>query len=77
MKTTWLTLVLSLSMIAACGGSSKPAEDPDDGPAENAGEKVDQKAEEAEQASEDAAEKAGDKAEEAGDKVEEATKDEE
>jgi len=59
-------------LAVACGGSDKPAE----GPAEHAGEKVDNAAADTKEAAEDATEKAGEKIEEAGDKVKEETKDE-
>jgi hypothetical protein len=55
-----------------CGGRDQHAE----GPAENAGETVDEAADDTKDAAEEAAEDTGDAAEDAGDKVEDATKDE-
>jgi hyperosmotically inducible protein len=69
-KTLAPALICLLAV--ACGGSNKPAE----GPAENAGEKVDKAAEDTKDAAEDTSEKAGEKLEEAGDKAKEKTKDE-
>jgi hypothetical protein len=65
------SLVSALSLIA-CGGNKEPA----DGPAEHAGEKVDDAAAETKEGAEKAAEKTGDAVEDAGDKVRETTKDE-
>ena len=76
MKTNLYGFAFSLLLLPACGGSTKPAEEPD-GPAERAGEKADQAADEAAESAEDASEEAGDKAEEAGDEIKEETKDEE
>lgn len=65
--------LLSVTLISlfalACGGSNKPAENPDD---RTAGEKLDAAAEKTEEATEEA----GEKMEEAGDKAKEKTKDE-
>lgn len=66
-----VSLALGLSL-AACGGSKEPA----DGPAERAGEKVDNAAEDTKEGAEKAAEKTGEAVENAGDKVKDATKDE-
>ena len=65
------SLMVSMSLLA-CGGSKEPA----DGPAERAGEKVDNAAEETKEGAEKAAEKTGEAVENAGDKVKEETKDE-
>lgn len=65
--------VLTALAIAGCGGSDKQAKEPEQGPAESAGEKVDNAAEKTEETVEEGAEKAGDEAEKAGDKVEDAT----
>lgn len=70
--------LLSVTLISifalACGGSNKPAENPDD---RTAGEKLDAAAEKTEESAEKASEEAGEKMEEAGDKAKEKTKDEE
>ncbi len=66
------SVLISLPLLVACGGSEKPAE----GPVENAGEAVDEAASDTKEAIEKAAEKTGDKMEEAGDKVKAETKDE-
>lgn len=58
-------LIAALLMIAGC--------DSDQGPAEQAGEKIDETAEEAKDSVEDAVESAGDAVEEGADKVEEET----
>jgi len=71
MKSMLLVSVLAVGAVA-CGGSKEPPE----GPAERAGEKVDNAAAETKEGAEDASEKAGEKMEEAGDKVKEETKDE-
>ena len=64
MKNLISPFVLSFSLFAvACGGNDKPAE----GPAEHAGEKVDEAADDVKEK----ADEAGDKMEEAGDKAEE------
>jgi hypothetical protein len=67
-----LGLVLTGLSSIACGGNKEPAE----GPAERAGEKVDDAADKTSQGAEDAAEKTGEGLENAGDKVKDATKDE-
>ncbi len=64
-------LALALSVVA-CGGNKEPA----DGPAERAGEKVDNAAEDTKEGAEKAAEKTGEAVENAGDGVKHATKDE-
>jgi len=63
--------ILALSL-AACGGNKEPAE----GPAEHAGEKIDNAAEDTKEGAEKATEKTGEAVENAGDKVKDATKDE-
>jgi hypothetical protein len=60
------------SLLMACGGSKEPA----DGPAERAGEDIDNAAAETKQGAENAAEETGEAIENAGDKVKEETKDE-
>jgi uncharacterized protein YjbJ (UPF0337 family) len=73
MKNSRLVLCLSLGVaLAACGGNKEPAE----GPAEHAGEKVDNAAEDTKEGAEKASEKTGEAVENAGDKVKDATKDE-
>jgi hypothetical protein len=57
------------SLACACAHNDKPAEEPK-GPAQKAGEKVDETAHEAKEKTENAADKAGDKVEEATDKDE-------
>lgn len=65
-KTLALMLALGLSLtLAGCDG--------DDGPAEKAGEKIDNAVEKAGEKVEEATDKVGDKLEEAGDKVREST----
>jgi hypothetical protein len=54
------------TLLLACGGSREPA----DGPAERAGENVDEAADEAREEVEDAADEAGDAIDDAGDEVE-------
>jgi hypothetical protein len=71
-KPILLASVLSGLSLLACGGSHEPAE----GPAERAGENVDNAAEKTGQAAEDAAEKTGEAAEDAGDEIKQETKDE-
>jgi hypothetical protein len=73
-KYSLIASILVTLPIVGCGGSKQPAEEP--GPAEKAGEKVDQAAEDTKESAEKAAEKTGEKAEEAGDKVKRETKDE-
>ena len=72
MNSKLLVLGFSSALFFACGGSNKPA----DGPAENAGEKVDNAAKDAENGAEKASEKTGEAVEDAGDMVKEKTKDE-
>jgi hypothetical protein len=67
-----LASVLAGLSLIACGGSKEPA----DGPAERAGEKVDDAAHETKEGAENAAEKTGEAVEDAGDKVKQETKDE-
>ncbi len=66
-RTTYLTggILAALLILGGCNGG--------DGPAEQAGEEIDEAVESAEDTAEDAAESAGDAMEEAGDEVEEAT----
>lgn len=66
-----LTTVLSSFSLFACH-HDEPAE----GPAEHAGEKVDEAAHDAKEGTEKAVEKTGEAVENAGDKVKDATKDE-
>lgn len=74
MKSAPMVLsVLTALALAGCGGSDKQAKEPEQGPAESAGEKVDTTADKAEDKVEEGAEKAGDEAEKAGDKAEDAT----
>lgn len=70
--STLLASVLIGIPLVACGGNKEPA----DGPAEKAGEKVDNAAEDTKEGAEKAAEKTGEAVENAGDKVKDATKDE-
>ena len=56
----------------ACGGNKEPAE----GPAEHAGEKIDDAARDTKAGAEKATEKTGEAIEDAGDKVKQETKDE-
>ncbi|MDQ2647688.1 MAG: hypothetical protein M3020_28080, partial [Myxococcota bacterium] len=72
---TRLAPVFLFGLAAACGGSNKPAEEPD-GSAENAGEAVDEAADDAADSAEKASESAGEAAEDAGDAAKDATKDE-
>ena len=69
--TGGMAVCLAVGMLTACGGSREPA----DGPAEKAGEKVDEAASD----TKDAAKKAGDKIEEGAEdtkeEVHESTKD--
>ena len=67
-----LASVLSGLSLIACGGNNEPAE----GPAEHAGEKVDEAAHDTKEGVEKATEKTGEAIENAGDKVKEETKDE-
>ncbi|WP_437481630.1 hypothetical protein [Sorangium sp. So ce1014] len=69
MKTVYLSLLLGGIVIVGCGGSKPQPE----GPAEKAGEAVDDAARDVKDETKDAAESTGDAAEEAGDKVEEKT----
>lgn len=74
MTKTWLMLGLVIgSLVVACGGSQKPAEDQSDA---SASEKTKEAAKDAGEATEKATEEAGEKIEDAGDKVKEKTKDE-
>ncbi|XXT17933.1 hypothetical protein WME94_47670 [Sorangium sp. So ce429] len=68
MKTVYLSLVLSC-LAFGCGGSKPEPQ----GPAEKAGEAVDDAATDVKDEAKDAAESTGDAAESAGDKVEEKT----
>jgi hypothetical protein len=70
-NTMLLTSVLAGLSLVACGGNKEPA----DGPAERAGEKVDEAAHETKEGAEHAAEKTGEAVEDAGDKVKEETHD--
>jgi hypothetical protein len=63
-------------LVVGCGGSQTPADEPQDGPVEKAGESVDEGAHEVKETGEKAAEETGEAVEKAGDKVEEETKDE-
>ncbi len=65
MKATLWTCALTLALAAACSHHDKPAE----GPAEKAGEKVDQAGRDTKNAAQDASEKVGEKTEEAGQKM--------
>lgn len=71
LKLGGTAVILATMIMAACGGSREPA----DGPAEKAGEKVDEAASD----TKDAAKKAGDKveegAEETKEEIHESTKD--
>ena len=67
-----LASVLSALSLLACAGNEKRA----DGPAEQAGEKVDNAAVDVKEGAEKATERTGEAVEEAGDKVKEKTKDE-
>ena len=67
-----LASVLSGLSLLACGGDKEPAK----GPAERAGEHVDNAAEKTEEGVEKATEKTGDAIGDAGDKVRKETKDE-
>lgn len=67
-----LASLLTGFALAACGGNKEPAE----GPAEHAGEKVDEAAHDTKEGVEKATEKTGEAVEDAGDKVKETTKDE-
>jgi len=67
-KTVYLTLVLG-ALAVGCGGSKPEPQ----GPAEKAGEAVDDAATDVKDEAKDAAEETGDAAEKAGDKVEEKT----
>lgn len=72
-KSTLLALMVSgAALMMACGGNNAPA----DGPAENAGEKVDDAAHDTKEGVEKATEKTGEAVEDAGDKVKSTTKDE-
>lgn len=66
----WACVMLGAALFAgACGGDQKRAE----GPAEEAGEAVDEAADDAKDTAEEAGDDAKDAAEEAGDKIEDAT----
>ena len=67
-----LASVLSGLSLLACGGHEEPAK----GPAEKAGESIDNAAHETKEGAEKATEKTGDAIGDAGDKVREGTKDE-
>lgn len=71
-KSALLAMMVSGALAVACGGNKAPA----DGPAENAGEKVDSAAEDAKEGVEKATEETGEAIEEGGDKVKSTTKDE-
>lgn len=71
-NSIFLASLLSGLSLVACGGSKEPAE----GPAERAGEKIDNAAEETKEGAEKASEKTGEALENAGDKAKDATKDE-
>ncbi|WP_437673544.1 hypothetical protein [Sorangium sp. So ce131] len=68
MKTVYLSLLLT-TMAFGCGGSKPEPQ----GPAEKAGEAVDDAASDVKDETKDAAESTGDAAEKAGDKIEEKT----
>lgn len=68
MRNRHTILSISLLLLAAGGGCER-----DQGPAEQAGEKIDQTVEEAGQQLEQATEQAGEKLEEAGDRLREET----
>ena len=73
MRNSLLLVSVSLCLsLAACGGDKEPAK----GPAEKAGESVDNAAAETKEGAEKASEKTGEAVENAGDKVKDATKDE-
>ena len=72
LKSALLAMMVSGVFAVACGGNKAPA----DGPAENAGEKVDSAAEDAKEGVEKATEKTGEAIEDGGDKVKSTTKDE-
>jgi hypothetical protein len=63
-------LILGVAVAAACASSQKEP----DGPAENAGEKVDEAADDTAQAAEDAGEKIEEKADEAKEKMDDDSK---
>jgi hypothetical protein len=67
-----LASVLSGLSVVACGGHEEPAK----GPAERAGEKIDNAAEKTKEGAEKATEKTGEAIGNAGDKVRQETKDE-
>ncbi|MGK4001779.1 hypothetical protein WMF31_04075 [Sorangium sp. So ce1036] len=69
MKTVYLSMVVLGSVAFGCGGSKPQPE----GPAEQAGEAVDDAARDAKDEAEDAAESTGDAAEDAGDEIEDKT----
>jgi hypothetical protein len=69
MKATLWTCAFIAAAATACSHHDKPAE----GPAEQAGEKVDQAGRDTKNAAEDAGDKASEKTEEAGDKIKEKT----
>jgi hypothetical protein len=72
-QVKWMALVSAASLVVACGGSNQDSDVPEsDGPAENAGEEIDEAAEGAEEATEEAAEETAEEVEEAGDEMEEA-----
>ena len=65
MKAQFCACVVTAIALAACSHHDKPAE----GPAERAGEKVDQAGADTKDAAKDAADKTGEKTEEAGEKI--------
>ncbi|KYF68642.1 hypothetical protein [Sorangium cellulosum] len=68
MRTLYLSLLVG-GMVVGCGGSKPQPE----GPAENAGEAVDDAARDVKDEAKDAAESTGDAAEDVGDKIEDKT----
>ena len=68
---SWIAFVFAV-LAVACGGNDKPAE----GPAEHAGEKVDEAAEDVKEKAEEAGDKMENAADKAEDKVEKEKKEE-
>lgn len=73
-KLKLMALVSTVALgMAACGGSNQESDVPDsEGPAESAGEDIDEAAEDAEETTEEAAEETAEEVEEAGDEMEDA-----
>lgn len=70
----WMALVSVVALgMSACGGSNQESDVPEsEGPAESAGEEIDEAAQDAEETTEEAAEETAEEVEEAGDEMEEA-----